>query len=124
MDGESACIAATGNFTDPLFVPNAEQVYLLIDNYNNDAHGQKINNDLSLLNNTITINGLTNDTEYCIFCIATDVTVLWPSYMVFSDAYPIPCVSIRTLSTADVEEDQTSYSNTRLTVCLLLFWIF
>ena len=39
MDGESACIAATGNFTDPLFVPNAEQVYLLIDNYNNDAHG-------------------------------------------------------------------------------------
>ena len=39
LDGESAWIALTGNYTDPLKVPTAEQVYLLIDNENNDAPG-------------------------------------------------------------------------------------
>ena len=101
-------------------LPSTEQVYLGLGPDNTDVPSRCQETDLANAENIIEITGLTDNTEYTIYCVATDKYPLWPTRTIYTDGAPIVGHVLITKSQED-DDDDGDFSYILYTLIFLQF---
>ena len=116
-EGSTCCIAVLGSLGS---LPSTEQVYLGLGPDNTDVPSRCQETDLANAENIIEITGLTDNTEYTIYCVATDKYPLWPTRTIYTDGAPIVGHVLITKSQED-DDDDGDFSYILYTLIFLQF---